>query len=387
MKVLLVISDYKSGFPYIQDLERELKASKVFVNVLDIENLFIVRNDGSTQKLADSRLLKTLLRLPKIRTYTRVAILKRFLRTMRGTFDAVGIHSCDLIYVHLVEDLRKVASNLSVTIWGSDFYRASEEARQAKKKILDACNLIVFGNPSNEEDLVRYYKNYEDRSVVCGFGVTKFDTIDDELRIHSREEIRSTLQLPSDRFVVTIGYNGTPGQQHEKLIESVKSLPDETRSKIFLLFQMSYGGSEVYKKQVEEKAKACGIPYLFITDFLSDQETSRIRIATDIVLNAQVTDGFSASIQEHIYAGNVVVVGEWLQYKSLDRAGIFYLKSAESNFGHKLAEVMGSYPKYLQLTEKNSDRIYQLSSWKSRLPDWISIYRGTIREKMPARSQ
>lgn len=380
MKVLLVISDYKSGFPYIQDLERELKVSNVFVNVLDVENLFIVKNDGSTQKLADSSLLKTLLLLPKIRTYTRVAILKRFLRTIRGTYDAVGIHSCDLIYVHLVEDLKKVAPNLSVTIWGSDFYRASEEARQAKKKILNACNLIVFGNPSNEEDLVRYYKKYEDRSVVCGFGVTKFDMIDYELRKRSREEIRSALQLPSDRHIVTIGYNGTPGQQHEKLIESVRTLPAEIKKRIFLLFQMSYGGSEAYKKQVEAKAQTCGIPYLFLTDFLSDQDTSRIRIATDIVLNAQVTDGFSASIQEHIYAGNVVVVGDWLQYKSLDRASVFYLKSEEGNFGCKLVDIVQSYPKYRQLTEKNSDRIYQLSSWKSRLPDWISIYRGTIRE-------
>jgi hypothetical protein len=383
LKVLLVISDYKNGFPYIQDLERELKRSGVFVNVLDVENLYMVENDSSITRLADSSIVNSLLKLPKIRTFARTMVLKQFLKKKKGYYDSVGIHSCDLIYAHLVDDLREIAPNLSVTIWGSDFYRATEEARKVKKKILDACDLIVFGNPSNEEDLINYYNKYGERSVVCGFGVTKFDIIDRELQVKSREEIKKELGLPLDRYITTIGYNGTPGQQHEKLIESVQELPEQIRNKIFLLFQMSYGGSESYKKQVEKKAEASGIPYRFITNFLSDEATSRIRIATDIVLNAQITDGFSASIQEHIYAGNIVIVGDWLQYKSLDHIRVFYIKSPEGQLGGKLREVVEQYSRYHDLVAKNADSIYELSSWKSRLPHWISIYFGTVNRETP----
>ena len=137
-----------------------------------------------------------------------------------------------------------------------------------------------------------------------------------------------------------------------------------------------------FQKEVEQKAAASGAPYKMVTHFLSDEETSQIRIATDIVLNAQLTDGFSASIQEHIFAGNVVVVGDWLQYKSLDNSDVFYKKSPEQGFAATLSDVIENYEHYQQLANGNADKIYNLSSWKSRLPYWIQIYGGRLKKEV-----
>lgn len=381
MKVLLVISSYKNGFPYIQDLERKLKTQEISVSVLDIESLFLINNDGSISEVADSFTLKFILKVPKVRTGIRVFLLKRYFKKLKGKYDAIGIHSCDLIYIHLIEGLRKISKNLSVTIWGSDFYRASDLMRQRKKKVFDLCDLIVFGNPSNQYDFVSYYKDYYGKSVVCGFGITKFDIIKKVLEHSKKQEVKSSLGLPTNKLIVAIGYNGTVQQQHEMLIDCLTTLPKTLKEKIFLLFQMSYGGNEEYRKQVEKKAKACGINYKLITHFLSDEETSKIRIATDIVLNAQLTDGFSASIQEHLFAKNVVIVGSWLEYKSLDQSNIFYLKSSKENFGRMSFDVIENYSKYSQLIENNTEKIYELSSWDSRLSDWIAIYKGTVKKQ------
>jgi hypothetical protein len=97
-------------------------------------------------------------------------------------------------------------------------------------------------------------------------------------------------------------------------------------------------------------------------------------MATDIVLNAQVSDGFSGSIQEHICAKNIVIVGDWLKYPLLDESGIFYLKSRIGEFGNHLQRIVGDIDKYRQLTAGNDEKICRLSSWKSRLPLWLDIY-------------
>jgi serine/threonine protein kinase len=371
MRVLLVISDYKNGFPYIQDLESELKAKGVFVNTLDIQNLLLIDQQGETKRLASFGFF---LKLPRIRTWLRLLVVKRFLRSVKGKFDTVGIHSCDPIYDFLVEELDHVSPNLTVTVWGSDFYRAPDSLRNRKQKLLDRCKAIVFGNPSNKEDFINYYNKYHDRSIVCGFGITKFDIINSVLSRLTVNEIKSELQLPLDKFIVTIGYNGSPGQQHIKLIDSIMDLSQEEKSAIFLIFQMTYGGSADYKRSVERKAKESGINFRVIDHFLDDEETSKIRIATDIVLNAQITDGFSASIQEHIYANNKVVVGNWLKYQSLDDSGIYYLRSDFAGFAGHLRNICRDFGKYDALTRDNANKIYQLSSWNSRLPVWIKIY-------------
>lgn len=358
-----------------------MKTQEIFVSVLDIESLFLINNDGNISEVADSFTLKFLLKIPKIRTSIRVFLLKRYFKKLKGKYDAIGIHSCDLIYIHLIEWLREITTNLSVTIWGSDFYRASDLMRQRKKKIFDLCDLIVFGNPSNKDDFVSYYKDYYSKSVVCGFGITKFDVIKQVLENSKKQEVKSGLGLPNNKLIVAIGYNGTVQQQHQMLIDCLTTLPKTFKEKIFLLFQMSYGGNDEYRKQVEKKAKACGINYKLITHFLSDEETSKIRIATDIVLNAQLTDGFSASIQEHLFAKNVVIVGSWLEYKSLDQSNIFYLKSSKENFGRVSFDVIENYSKYSQLIENNTEKIYELSSWDSRLSDWIAIYKGTVKKQ------
>ncbi len=44
------------------------------------------------------------------------------------------------------------------------------------------------------------------------------------------------------------------------------------------------------------------------------------------MIQLQATDSFSSSMRETLYAGNIVITGDWLPYGTLDEKGVFMLK-------------------------------------------------------------
>jgi hypothetical protein len=375
MRVLLVISSYKSGFPYIQDLKKELEAKDVRVNILDVENLFLIQNDQEV-RISGSWFVKKMLQLPGIRTYVRTFILKRYLKTLIGQYDSVGIHSCDLIYVYLIKDLQKVSPNLTATIWGSDFYRADAGQREKKRVIFDTSRYIIFGNPVNARDFIEYYKDYRHKAVITSFGVSKFDAIREIQNNESTEALKARFGLPLDKIILALGYNGSRGQQHTELLKELSTLDESLKKRLFIVLQMTYGATEAYCKEVELQAGQTGIDYTILRNFLNDEDMARFRLSMDIVLNAQITDGFSASIQEHIYAGNILIVGDWLPYKPLELAGICYIKKPLGQFAAALTEVLERYDELKGQMQDNADKLYMLSGWNAKIGNWISIYKG-----------
>lgn len=375
MKALLVIFNYKAGFPFIQDLERNLKHQGIEVDVLDSDRLFLKKHNDLVQNLT-LKLLAKVVDVPKIGTAFRIFVLKRFLKKQKSKYNVVSVHSCDPIYIYLATDLRNLSKNFYPMVWGSDFYRANTSLREKKRVIFDNARYIIFANPVNAFDFISYYRDYKEKSIITGFGVAKFDLIKKVKMQYTIEQLKTSFGFPSDKIIVAVGYNGTKGQQHEKLLEQVSALNHLVKDRIFLLLQMTYGLDKEYAKNVQIKAKMTGINYKIITQFLDDEETSKLRLAVDVVLNAQITDGFSSSVQEHIFARNILVVGEWLPYRPLELAKIFYYKTPLESFGKNLTEVVEQYNEVKTLTRDNPNKLYAISSWSSRIKNWVSIYKG-----------
>ena len=55
-----------------------------------------------------------------------------------------------------------------------------------------------------------------------------------------------------------------------------------------------------------------------LRQLLDEEKMAKLRCISDIMLHAQPTDAFSASVQECLYCGAIVFNGAWLVYNELD---------------------------------------------------------------------
>lgn len=377
MKVLLVIYNYKAGFPFIQDLAMHLKQQPdLEVDTLDTDEMFVKTHNGTIHTLTENLLVKRLLPLPKIGTALRLFFLKRYLQSQQGKYDAVGLHSCDAIYVYLAKALRSITPNFYPMIWGSDFYRATPAWLKKKRVIFDNARNIIFANPVNARDFTRHYREYHEKAIINGFGVAKFDLIKQIRAENTLTSLKIEFGLPLDKIIVAVGYNGSKGQQHKKILNELSGLPAVIREKIFLVLQMTYGHNQVYTQEVIKHVAQSGINYRLIDAFLDDRQIASLRLAVDVVLNAQISDGFSSSIQEHLFAGNIVVVGDWLPYLPLELANIIFFKKRLQEFGATLQSIVEQYAEMKDSVTGNAEKLYRLSSWRSRIKNWVDIYAG-----------
>jgi hypothetical protein len=81
-------------------------------------------------------------------------------------------------------------------------------------------------------------------------------------------------------------------------------------------------------------------------------------------------------MQEHLFAGNVVITGSWLPYKVLDDSGIIYWKTESAErLALTLMDVLTQYSEYSNLISGNSSIIGKLSSWPETIKNWSVLYR------------
>ena len=97
---------------------------------------------------------------------------------------------------------------------------------------------------------------------------------------------------------------------------------------------------------------------------LSNVDVAKLRIETDIAINIQQTDAFSGSLQEHLFAGNILLVGDWLPYDILDENHVFYKKSSLTDLSDQIKDCIVNYDKYKKMTCGNQDKMHNISSWR-----------------------
>lgn len=380
MRVLLIIENYKNGFPFIQDLETNLRKRCLIVDVLDLDNGFIKKNDDTCADIFPSRALKKFIRIPKVGFLIKLVLLRRLFYNFQGRYDAVNIHYCGYVYVYIIRWLAKLANHLSVVVWGSDFYRDLPAQREKKKIIYDTCSHIIFCNPVNALDFVNAYKNYSDKSLITGFGNSKFDLIPSIAKVANLNTLKSEFNFPLDKYAVACGYNGREEQQHLKLIAELITLRPDIKELIFLVFQMTYSSDKHYVEEVKAAAMLSGIECVFLQNFMDDLQIAKYRLAVDIVLNAQTTDGFSASLQEHIIAQNILIVGDWLPYSPMKEQNIFFFSVPIGGFVRAVEHVVDHYDLIKPKTWLNAEEIYKISSWDIKINKWIDAFSNRVED-------
>ncbi len=370
MKVLLVTSSYKNSWPFLPELREALLKERVTVHVLDVSNLILLNERGN---IASNPLLAKLNTVRGGHRFIRYTA-NYFIRKTVGNYDAINIHNLEYLYLFLIDELKKHSKNVSVSLWGSDFYRASDVRIKSYLPLFEKLNFICFGNEYTKSDFDERIPGFGTKHKIAKFGIGKFDVLNSLLP--NRDKIKSELGIPPDKITVVIGYNAYPAQQHFYLLRQISQLDDNIKKDIFLLLPLTYGGNKNYKAKIIKEVKKTGCNYKVFTHFTSDEYIAKLRVIGDIVLNAQISDSFSASLQEHILCNAVLIAGVWLPYQVMTDLGLMYCPVALDGFGKKLQEVVENYELYKEEVKNNNSKLYRIGTWGNRIEGWIDLYKA-----------
>ncbi len=363
MKTLLIAH---SSTVFGRETFKKLKESGIDICMLDFETLKFFDGDNNIED-SYAKSFEKYLKLPKIHMIFRMYFIGKFLSC--NSFKAINIHFVYVFYILIYTILAK--HNLILTIYGSDFYRMNGFKRWIQKFLYKKAKTITFTNVLSQKSFIEYYGAFEEKLRVCRFGLETLDFIDSN-RTKNVLEIKQILGYSQTKTIVSCGYNSTKAQQHEEIIKNILMLDPEIINKIQFIFPMTYG-DKFYKESIKNILSKTNIDYLVLEDFLYEDQNAYIKLASDIMINVLKTDSFSGSMQEFLYANNIVITGSWLPYDLFDKSGIVYYKVDSINqISTKLTEVVSELNK--KNTAPNIPIIYGLSSWKNNIKSWVEVY-------------
>ncbi|URC13111.1 hypothetical protein [Flavobacterium sp. B183] len=379
---IIIVTLIKGSFPFVEELKDELIKKGNVVEIFDMFDMYTLKIENNSTQIKyhlQSSFLRKLCGIRFFGAIIRLFFYKIYLIFKPLKCDHITIHYVLPFYSFFIDAFKKKSSSVSACVWGSDFYRISEKKRNKMKKIFYKCDSIVIGNLEMGKEFSNFYgENISKKVRNVAFGIKKIDIIKDFKEKYSTKFIKSSINFPLNKLIVTIGYNGLFAQQHLLILRSLEKLSDEIKNNLFLVVPFGYGGDLKYKNILIDKLDSLNIEYIIFDHFITDDEVAKIRIGTDLVINAQISDAASASIQEHLYSENVVLAGEWLPYGYFLNKGIHLWTFKESELTEEIEKIIGNFSKYLEEVRFNSERVHNLSSWMLKIDEWINVFENKL---------
>lgn len=372
MKVLLLYQ-FLNHTSTVSSLSDCLRPEGVEIECLDLVNLnFVSGHHGHQDWL--SNLYRLWMRYGKMRRFLSEKMEEKYILSQIRDYDVIDIHFYGLFYNRIIPAVKKARKPLIIMIWGSDFYRASQQELEKKNQGFDMADIIHVESESVKNDFLNIFPQYKDKIYVAQFGLNQLDWLKGAMK----SPVVPTLiekETINNKLVVTCGYNGSKGQQHLKIIEAIGKQSKDVKEKIHIVIPFTYGGDNAYKSELEEALDKAEVTYRILDKRLSDEQMVELRRISNIAVNIQITDSFSASVQEHFMAGSIQIIGEWLPYDVFYDQGLYAVKTTEDLLDKNICNVISNYELYHNRCIPNSEKIYEFSSWKNIKKKWIEMYR------------
>jgi glycosyltransferase involved in cell wall biosynthesis len=389
MKVLIVGNPQRRDVFVPNFVTRLTGAAKIHVDILfldPIANMQEVTLPGSVRLFLPRQgaLTKYLAGIPKIRLFQKWSNATRLLARMEQ-YDLCHIHGVDPFYGLVITQLKKHAGQVISSIYGSEFYLCpSKLHKMLMARVYRASDLVSLTNEATRADFVSTFGDrYRNRSQTLRYGLTPLEEIR-RIEHVSASECKSRLAINPDTITVMCGYQGNPNNQHFAILSALERVSRELPDNLMLLLPMTYGGTPEYMRQVKQRLIETGLPFKLFEEFVPDREVAYLRKATDIMINLPASDQFSGSMQEHMYAGSVVITGNWLPYSSFDALDILTVKvPTVDEVGAQLLQVIVDLDNYRQKAGRNREAIWQLSSWDESIARWLTVYSNLLSQPIP----
>lgn len=366
MRVLLIASTTDA---FGRDLKSELSEKNIEVNILDFESLNLIDNKCEVNIKYKER-LSVVKRNSKIRMLYRMWLIAKVIK--EGNFDLINIHVSRWVYLVILPWLYKC--NFVITFYGSDFYQTSRQIKKIQTILYKNAKAITFTNPLTLKEFSRFYNDFCQKSYVCRFGLRTLEFIDKN-RDAGKMVLKKRLGYNTEKIVVTCGYNSTKSQRQEKIIDAIKKISPCVRERCQFVFPMTYGEAS-HRDEIKKILAETDLDYIVFEDFMYADDNANIKLASDIMINLLETDSFSGSMQEFLYANNVVITGCWLPYDVFDEAGIQYIKIQRiEELSRALTNLIMSGVRNYD-TSRNPAVVASLSSWPNTIGAWVSVYQN-----------
>lgn len=376
-KKILIIYPFINQEPLVFNLVENLRKNGIYVDAINSLNFrYAAKPLQKTSLYVKIISFLFSLPIPKIKGFlSKVIIREKELLRIAKNYDIIDFHYLSSAYDNLIRELsdHKI---IKVTFWGSDFYRANLQRREEQRSLLALADRIQIATEAMKKDIVNYFKDFQNKISVANFGLYQFEVIS-KTQESSYSPIFKT-EEHKDKLMIVCGYNGSKGQQHEIIIEALSKIDEDIRKKIFLIFPMTYGGANEYVKLIRNKLENLKIPFLLLNNHLSDVAIAKLRLETDIVINIQTTDAFSGSLQEHLFAENLLLVGDWLPYEILDKNQVFIKRTQISNLTKDISDCIVNFEDLKIQTSGNQMKMHEISSWQVAGKKISDIYKELL---------
>lgn len=322
-------------------------------------------------------LYKQTRKLPRGSGFFQRHFYHRLILILSNGYDIIDVQSLfKPMYSHLVPLFKKKGKKVKVHIWGSDFYKYSFEPDWVKWQtiVFNKADIIQISTESMKLDFVRKFPEYENKIKIGVFGNQHLDDLMDFQKHPERTDLSFISGDWHGKVIVTCGYNARSRHQHLKMIDAIDRLPQELQDRLFVVFPMTYLREESYLKRVENALSKVRFKYLMLNDFMTENQVLSLRRVTDLYINIIETDALSSSTQEHLFCGNVVIVGNWLPYSIFEENGLFYIKTSLSDLYENVNNAITNIEELKLKCVHNSQKLYAITSWKSAISNFIAIY-------------
>lgn len=344
-----------------------------FFSVFNPDTKLVMPYDNVFNASIKDKSFFSIFRIRGIRgVYTQVHYRTMLLKILdEKEYDCIHFQSIPVWAYTIFKNWRLRNKLLITTVWGSDFYRASKRSLRKIRKIVMYSDKITFATNAISLDFDMVFNSIK-KHVIVRFGLEVFDYIDS---LHSvlKEGMIDNFRK---KVVITIGYNRHPAQQHLKIIDSLSILPDEIKNRLKIVLPFTYGAIHSgYLEQINKKLDLLGIEYIIKKDFMAPQEIAYNCVNSDIMIQLQKTDAFSGSMQEYMYAGNIILTGEWLPYQDLKNCGVYFLEVPKvEDVGKLLLQTIEDMNLHKQNCLLNKIALKKLSGWEYNIQKWNALY-------------
>ncbi|WP_242919256.1 glycosyltransferase [Pontibacter liquoris] len=316
---------------------------------------------------------KWVLKIKYIRRFFIPYINKKCISKEFKHGDIVNVHYVHKEYAFYAKQIKQQGCRLVTTFWGSDYLRASDQQKKAYQKLLKYSDSITM-----VEGVKRIFENefpeYKHKTQSTFFGLKLLDLIN-SVTERDIAEFKTKYNIPLSKRIISIGYNASPLQQHLKLIEAIGNLKSEIKEDVHVFVPLTYGGDTEYKNRLRLELDNVGVTYTVFESKLEEKELALLRCASDIDINIQVSDAFSASLSESIAAGKLLVVGDWLPYDLYDLWEVKLVRTSEGKLPENIKAALSQYDNWEEIGKRNSNVIFNKLSWTACLQTWEKVYK------------
>lgn len=364
---LLLVGDANSFLIY--NLAKELKKyrSDIVIDILSPTQL--EENNGPFNHVyCTSDTGSSLGKVKYLKEISNARNIYKTLKGIQGKYNVIHILYVSSTYRLVWKSFLSKADRMILTVFGSDFYRVSNWMKSLIGGELKSADSISFSNESTLADVRDHYSLDPSRLHLCYFGLVILDELD-KVTEDDLSRFREKYSIPDGKKIIACSSNASPNQNIGKIVDNL-SRSEFLRESTHLTFQFHGVRNEEIEKAIET-LKQSNYSHTILDGRLSDSELAAYRKVVDVMLQLQNTDQFSGAMQEHLYAGSIVITGSWLEYKILvqNKADLIRIDSFE-----ELSEVLEKNLDRKVDQQHNKEVIGGISKWSKTISEWVKLY-------------